>query len=41
MGTSVKFIEDHYGQIKIELMREQLTKSFTTDKSLGYLIDNS
>jgi integrase len=41
MGTSVKFIEDHYGQIKIELMREQLTKSFTTDKGLGYLIDNS
>jgi len=40
MGTSVKFIEDHYGQTKQELMTEHLTKLQQKDEASTYLFDN-
>jgi len=39
MGTSVKFIEDHYGQTKQELMTDHLIQRYKSDSSTRYLFD--
>ncbi|MBT6421007.1 MAG: tyrosine-type recombinase/integrase [Gammaproteobacteria bacterium] len=39
MGTSVKYIEDHYGQTKQELMVGHLTKLFDKDEAGQFLFD--
>jgi len=39
MGTSVKFIEEHYGQTKQELMAGHLTKLFDKDEAGQFLFD--
>jgi len=39
MGTSIKFIEDHYGQVRQELMTDQLIKRYKNEPSTSYLFD--
>lgn len=39
MGTSVKYIEDHYGQTKQELMIGHLTKLFDKDEASQFIFD--
>jgi hypothetical protein len=39
MGTSVKYIEEHYGHVDIDLMRERLTRERRAGGAMSVLTD--